>query len=184
MTTGNNVLHCGADDAAPYGWYTYVNLTGDLSDAQAAMAWIPITDAVQPGEIDPYIFYYDGGAGVQGYRVTDLDSETVSLIAAGCKGFVPGSTWTAIPALSLNAATLQLFPNGCAQNDNAKDVSAPIPFGRRAGLSAPQGFKGFSDFMMWNGVVRAPGETFASLTRVSWGDVNFEWDGATPPSST
>ena len=67
---------------------------------------------------------------------------------------------------------------------SSDDVAAPILFLRRAGLPAPQGLKGFTDFMRWNGTIRAPGETFASLTRVSWGVVNFPWDGVSVPSAT
>jgi hypothetical protein len=183
MTSGNNALHIGADDAAPYGWYVYVNLSGNFSDPQAAMAMIPITDAVQPGDTDAIVFYYDGGNG--GYTQVLLESESTTTTVGRCAGITPGaSSWDAIPALSVRAGANTVFPNGSAQNTVSEDLSAPIHFSRRAALPAPQGDKGFTDFMQWNGVTRAPGETFSSLARVSWGVVNFPWDGATTPSVT
>lgn len=183
LPVANQVVHVGADDAAPYGWFTYVNLSGSLSTGRGCYAMIPITDGTQAGETDPIVFYYDGGTN--GYPANILGSETVTPTNGRIGGFVPGSaTWAAMPALQLNVTTSAVFPDGCAQDDNGEDVSAPVSFARRASLPAPQGFKGFTDFMQWNGTVRAPGETFETLTRVSWGAVNFPWDGVTTPSAT
>ncbi len=185
--TGNKVSHMGADDAAPYGWFCFANASGVFATEHAGMAMIPITDGTQPGEVDPVVFYQDGGGG--GFTRALLSSATLSTTQAYCAGFTPGSpTWQAVPALSFNEDGNYVFPDGNAQDDNGADVSAPIPFGRRAAL-VPAGFKGFSDFMQWNGTIRANGDTFelggsGNPDRISWGDVNFEWDSVTTPLSS
>ena len=182
MMSGNNVLHVGADDAAPYGWHVYVNASGDLTNPQAAMAQIPITAGTDPAETDPMVFYYDGGGS--GYVVSNaLASESATTTSARCAGIVPGTTsWEAIPALTQNVGSNAVYPDNVPQNTNSDDLKVPIAFVRRGTLPAPQGHKGVTDFMQWNGVMRAPGETFKGLECVSWGVVNFPWDGASVPS--
>jgi len=183
--TGNKVLHAGADDAAPYGWYVFSHLSGNFVTEHAGMAMIPITDGAQPGETDPVLFFQDGGGS--GFVRAELSDATKSANQGYCAGFVPGSaTFTAVPALSYNEGANYVFPGGNSQDDNNDDVAAPIPFSRRSGHT-PSGFKGFSDFIQWNGVTRTNCDTFArggsgNPDRISWGDVNFEWDSVTTPS--
>lgn len=181
--SSSNVFHAGADDAAPYGWWLYSHLTGALGTARAAMAFIPITNSQQPGEVDPYVFFYDGGSG-GGFTKANFTSETAPGASGGVRGFVPGSTFTTIPALGLKGVTSDVWPDNCAQDSAGADVLAPVAFGRAASLAAPQGFKGYSDFVQWNGVARTAGETFAAKTRISVGAVSFPWDGVTTPSAT
>jgi len=185
--TGNKVLHAGADDAAPYGWYVFANASGDLTTEHGGMTMIPLTDGLQPGEVDSIVFFQDGGGA--GFLRAGLSTETRSDTQACTAGFTPGSAvWESVPALSVNSSGNYVFPGGASQDDNGEDVSAPIQFGRRAAL-VPSGIKGFSDFMQWNGAIRANGSTFeragsGNPDRISWGDVNFEWDGVTTPSAT
>ncbi len=176
----DSVLHMGADDATPYGWFMYCNANGDFNDSRGAMAWIPITDSVQPGDIDPYVFSV-GTSTVNPFEVGNMTLETVSTVIARCAGIPPGqAAQRTLPALTLRSAFGNMLPSNAPADDNSDDIGMPIPFGVRSPLSAPQGFKGWSSFALWNGVARAAGETFATRTRVSWGDVNFLWDGSVP----
>lgn len=185
--TGNKVSHMGADDAAPYGFFCFCHASGVFATEHGGMALIPITDGAQPGEADPVVFFQDGGGG--GFVRGEISDETYSDTQGVCKGFTPGSpTWQTTPGLSVNASGNYIFPGGASQDNNGDDVSAPIQFGRRAAL-VPAGMKGFSDFMQWNGLARANCDTFArggsgNPDRISWGDVNFEWDSVTTPSAT
>lgn len=179
-TETENVLHMGADDAAPYGFFTYMHLTGAFASARGSMAWIPITDAVQPGDVDLYVLAY-GITSVNAFDVGQLTIETDSNTISRCVGIPPGqAVQRTTPALTFRSQAGDMFPSDTPIDDNGDDLAMPVPFGVRSGISAPNGFKGFSDFVLWNGMARAAGETFASRTRVSWGDVNVPWDGSVP----
>lgn len=185
MATGTNVAHFTADNAAPYGFAAYVHLSGNFSDAQGGYAMIPI-DNSQPGETDPVVIFYDGGG--EGFLRVNISEEVATATVGRCVAFMPGTTsFSTCPGLTYDgnaSSSVVVFPNDAPQDNNADDVAAPILFCRRAGLPGPNRVKGFSSFMQWNGVIRAPGETFAGLARVSFGDVNFPWDETTTPSST
>ncbi len=178
-----SVLHMGADDAAPYGFFTYMHTSGNFATSQGmGLAWCPITAGLQPGDIDPYVFVR-GLNTVEGYLTTRLISEfNDGSQSANVRGIIPGAGERTISALRI-ASFNQLFPNNVNVDGNGADLSMPVAFGVRSGGTAPTGFKGFTNFMQWNGFQRAAGETFASRTRVSWGDVNFPWDGSVPEIS-
>ena len=176
----DSVLHMGADDAAPYGFFTYMHANGNFADARASMAFVPITAAQQPGDVDPYVFVV-GVTTTSGFLLAELTEESATATQARISGIIPGQAAArTCPALTLRSEAGNMFPNDAPADDNSNDLSMPMSFGVRSPLSAPSGFKGISDFMQWNGVQRAPGETFATRTRVSWGDVNFPWDGSVP----
>ncbi len=177
-------LHMGADDAAPYGWFAYMHDNGNFATQRAGMAHIPITDSVQPGDIDPYVFAI-GAAQTEVFIYQAFTTSAVSGGISKCVGIPPGQAGVrTIPAMYFrDFQTAITIPSFMPTDDNGADLSFPIPFGVAGTLSAPTGFKGFSTFCQWNGAARAAGETFASKTRVSWGDVNFPWDGSVPEVS-
>ncbi len=180
----NCTLHLGADDAAPYGWFTYMHGNGTFADQRGAMAHIPITDSAQPGDIDPYVFAI-GAANTEIFVYQTFTSNSTSPGVSRCMSIPPGQAAArTTPAWYFRDATVGIaVPGNIPVDDNGSDLSFPIPFGVSGSLSAPTGFKGFSTFAQWNGATRAAGETFASKTRVSWGDVNLPWDGSVPQSS-
>jgi len=178
-----SALHMGADDAAPYAFFSYMHQNGNFSSSQGGMAWVPITDAVQPGETDPYVFSI-GISTVDPFELSVLDVESNDSTRARVVGIPAGqSSPNSIPAQSYLSDGGDMFPNGAPLDGNGNDLTIQVLFGRSSALSAPVGFKGFSDFMRWNGVARAAGETFNNRTRVSWGDVNFPWDGSVPQAA-
>ena len=177
----DGVLHMAADDTAPYAFYTYMHEAGDFTDGIGGMAWCPITDALQPSDTDPYVFVY-GITTVEAFALSVLGLESNNSAVARCVGIPAGqSSPRTLPCLSYrSSSSIALFPSGAPADGNGNDLSMPVPFGVSSQLTAPFGFKGFTTFMQWNGVGRAPGETFSNRTRVSWGEVNFPWDGSVP----
>jgi len=184
VQAGVNVVHMGADDAAPYGWWIWANRSGNFSDHQGSMGMIPITDSIQPGDTaaSAVVFFHDPTG--TGWIEANLTQDNPAPTTGQCQAFKPGTTtFDTCSALILRNAVGTHFPNVTAADDNGDDIGLPVPFGRRSALADPF-FKGFSDFLLWNGITRVPGETFNSLTRISVGDVNFEWDGSTVPLSS
>jgi len=179
VQSGANVLHMGADDAAPYGWWTWIHLSGNFSNHQGGMGMIPITDAVQPNDTLPVVYYHTAvGEGWVQAELTFGDGVTSN---SQCQAWQPNtSNFETCAALLYQNSSGQIFPNNCSADDNGEDLAIPVVFARRSSL-ANSFLKGVSDFIMWNGITRAPGETFDSLARVSIGDVNVEWDGVTVP---
>jgi len=182
---GNSVLHMGADDATPYGWFLYSNVSGDITNSQGMYSQIPITAGVQPAETDPMVFFYDaGGVGATQVALTAVSDTTTT---ASCRGSVAGQTaWKSMSALvqSANNGSTVVFPNVVDVDDNGDDIGMPITFCRPSSLAGPTGYKGVSEFVRWNGFARAAGETFASKTRISLGVANWPWDGTTTPASS
>jgi len=182
-SSGANVLHMGADDAAPYGFWTWLHLSGVFSNHQGGYGLIPITAAEDPAETEPWVFFFDGG-GTGWVSASAMSAETGAVTVARSTAYQPGtSTYAQLSALSFNSQFGQQFPNSTEDDTDGADLSAPIAFGRRAALGSGF-FKGITSFVEWNGVTRAPGETFDGLARISLGDVNVEWDGATTPLSS
>lgn len=183
---GDMTAHFTADDAAPYGWAWYCNAAGVAATARGSMGFIPITSGTQPGENDPYVTYFGGNQGwIHGNN--NMSTEVFAFLVPNTSGTEggPSTAHDRIPALILAVRNggIAMFPNNCPVNDDNEDVSCAIPFGKRSSRANTVGFKGFSSFAQWNGVTRAPLETFAGETRISFGEVNFPWDGATTPTS-
>jgi len=167
----------GADDAAPFEWFAWVHRTLDFNDEEGAYGMFEIDSAQQPGEADALVFFWGGDN--EGWRESFLDNETSGSTTSRCIAFNPVTgVYTGIGSMAP-----EHLPNNMGPDANGADQSFPILFGRSIQATSG-GFKGITDFIQWNGVARAPGETFNSLTRVSLGDVNVPWDGATVPLSS
>ena len=180
--------HFLADDAAPYGWAVYCNVAGVPTTNAGAFGFMPIS-VTQPGETDPFVTYFGGGGGSDGWITgsTEMGTEAFAFQQPICRAHPPGDAVTeaTVPACviaSYPGSTVKMFPSACSPNNDNEDISFPIPFGLRSTKGGINVFKGFSTFAQWNGVARAPLETFAGLTRISFGDVNFPWDGSTVPT--
>ena len=178
-------LHVGADDTAPYGFWTLLHANGNFNSQVGAMGFIPLSAGVQPGDVDPYVFAIQVSSWSQLWNYDNgLRTETDIYNRTRVTGILPGSTVSRnIPCLSFTNSQGTLAPNGCQVDQNGADLSFPVPYGVRAVATSPTGFKGFSTFMQWNGTVRTPGEAFASNTRISLGYVNVPWNGTVPRSS-
>lgn len=177
-----SVLHMGADDAAPYGFWHYAHDEGNFAATHGFWAWCPV-EATQAGDELPYVWMVGemnyGGAMTAAYLAQENPYNRTH-----CAALLPGEVNSqTTPAMTYENSGGLFAPNQCEVDADGDDLSFPIPFGRRVAASSPVGFKGISTFIQWNGRSRAAGETFASKTRVSWGDVNFPWDGSTPEVS-
>jgi len=177
------VSHMGADDEPPYGFYLYGHASGNFASCYSMWAWVPVI-ATQAGDTDLYVHIIGnpntGCAFTEGY----LAAENTNYTFTHCASILAGETTSQVtPALAYSNNQGTFAPNACFVDTSGADLSFPVPFGRRNAASTPTGFKGISTFMQWNGAPRAAGETFATKTRVSWGDVNFPWDGSTPEVS-
>lgn len=180
IESGGGVLHIGADDEAPYGWWLYEHASGNFATSRGCLAWIPVV-STQAGDTDPYAFF---GANINtggAYTAVYLDDENNSWATTCVIGMLNG-VFTNCPAITYESNNGLFIPNGCRVDEGGSDLSFPVPFGLSTRF-ANAAFKGISTFMQWNGANRAAGETFASKTRVSWGDVNFPWNGTTPEIS-
>ena len=180
IESGGGVLHMGADDEAPYGFWLYEHLAGNFASSRGCIAFIPIVGA-PAGDTDPYVMFVaninTGGSYTYGYLYDENNTPGFTR----CSGMLNG-VGTNCPTLLYYNSGGALAPNQCEVDGDGDDLLFPVPFGLSTRFPNA-GFKGVSTFMQWNGRTRAAGETFASGTRVSWGDVNFPWDGSIPEIS-
>lgn len=173
--TNVGVMHCCADDAAPYGFWANYHAAGNPASSYGGFASIPIDIASPPTDGDPYVFYVTNYYAY-GWDRAQFASETVpsngylySSNASGTGTQIVSGHYPQNVSNHLVDAT-DLLPGG-------EDVSYPVLFARRSGLGS--GFyKGISTFLQWNGRARGIGEMFADRTRISLGQVNVPWDGA------
>jgi hypothetical protein len=179
-TDSGSMIHMGADDAAPYAFWMWIHGWDDFAVARFSMALIPILASTQQaGDIDPVVFWqsYDDGPWDRASMADEDDSGT----SGWCIGYIPATTsWREIPAWYYRNEADISVPNGCQLNSDSKDFSFPIPFGRSSGVTGG-GYKGFADFVQWNGTARAAGVTFAGRTRISVGDCNVPWPAGVLP---
>lgn len=178
VTGSATTLHVGADDAAPYGWWMYSNNAGNFGTYAMGYAMFPMDALEAEGDDDPVVFYqcmYYGNF-IQSALTREAGDQH------RCTGYIPGTdSFQNIPACFISSEGSNAFaPNRCVIDADGKDLSFPVLFGRRGSLGTG-GFKGVSTFVQWNGTTRSAGETFASLTRISIGDINVPWDGVTTP---
>jgi hypothetical protein len=183
-TNDDAMMNMAADDATPYGYYMWAHTPGNFAACEGCWCWIPL-DTVPAGDTDPYVHYLVntnfGGDLTLAYLYDEDNSSTFTRAVS----ILPGSTTTnTTPALVYRNSGGNVIPSDLPTDNNGADLTFPIPFGRSAGIGgSATGFKGISTFMQWNGTVRAPGQTFAARTRISWGDVNLPWDGSVPQIS-
>lgn len=180
-TTDLSVMHMGADDTAPYGFFMFSHRSGTFALVTGVWVYIPVT-ATPAGDIDPYVYYMADINFGGDLLFPDLYDENNNADRSRCVAIMPGAPSgeaRTCPANVYQNTGGVMIPNKIPLDDNNDDVSFPILFGRSTDEPG-SGYKGISTFMQWNGFTRAVGETFASRTRVSWGDVNLPWDGSTP----
>jgi len=179
LCTGGNIqVHMCCDDEAPYSFYSWVHNAGNFNTGRHFLAMVPITTE-QPGDTDPVVFVVTGNNETVTYA--NLDDEIAVSIASRTVGYMPNQgVYVGMALGGIETQRGVCFPSGISQDDNGADPSIPLLPVRNAS-QGNGGFKGFSTFMQNNGVARAGGETFASRTRISVGDYNMPWDGATQP---
>lgn len=180
-----STAHFGADDASPFGFFVHSHANGNFAQLQGMWAWIPL-DSVQTGDTDPYVMIIGDINTGESWTTSHLCNDGYQYFNTHCYSILAGETVSnQTPPMMLRSNERLVIPNGLVVGDAGDDISFPIVFARPVAAttpSGPTGYKGISSFMQWNGTSRAAGETFANRTRVSWGDVNFPWDGSVPES--
>lgn len=174
--------HMTADDAAPHGFAVLGHRPG-LSSTSFSMAVIPLDTQppVTPGK--PYVVYA-GGAQTNNFSLSSIFTQTLATTTGHCvaEGQVPPQTPAACTgcALELTNGSVIVVPNGVGNDPANKDQMSPIIF------QTTEAFYGTSSFMRWNGNPRNLLDTLEDSVlgvrgRIVIGDVNFPWDGVTPP---
>jgi hypothetical protein len=94
-----------------------------------------------------------------------------------------GEGYVIIPAQEFSTGGGRTIPNNFGTNPHTdKDEGFPVIYGRRAGLTAPIGYKGISKLFRWTSVSRTTGSTLNNLNRLVVGHVSIPWDGSTTPA--
>lgn len=184
-TDGSYRQHLMADNAAPYGWYSVVYVNGTGAECQGSLMMDPMTGA--PGsDSDSVVIFVATNS-------TSFSAGTTSTHLTGHSG--PGKAWyqfgTGSQAFQsvcglmyhgYTTANVMISPNSVGVNPHSgNDDLLPLPWVRASTMSGPNGFKGFSSFMRWNGVSRTTGTTFttsATRDRFVVSHVNLPWADA------
>jgi len=186
IDSGSSRIHILCENGvttANAGWAVYMHANGDFSNADGSLAVIPLTNG-PAGDTHPFLFLVGIGASQAFTIASGLISSSTAVNDSGCRGVVPGaSNVSTYPALQYSWGGGILSPNNAGVDTVGKDLLFPIAFGRYTGLADP-GFKGSGDFMRFNGVTRTSCSTLEGLTRVTFGDVNFPWDGVSTPTNS
>jgi hypothetical protein len=180
VETGTTLATCG--------FAVGQHAVGAFGTARHSFAFIPMV-SYPSAELHPWAFYRSANAvlfTVASLSATSGDAATNT----GCRSldyrdnallqFYPFSYHQ---SASSSFASNYIFPGSVLQTGTS-DVVVPIPWGRPLSLSPAQyGFKGFSDFMRWNGYARASFDTLNTRAHIQMGNVVFPWDGTSTPGT-
>ena len=179
------VLHAGADDAAPFGFWVWAHNAGNFDTTASSMAMFPITHPA-PLDSDSVVFYSGMDEAAFGNALY-YSPASPAWNAAKCSARKPGvgTGFYLCAALRMMSEGTQtpFAPNECAPDYNGDDLGFPMLFARQA-LVGNGFYKGITTWAQWNGVLRSRGETFAGKTRISVGNISVPWDGSTTPLSS
>ena len=177
-------LQTGADNASPYGFFvvTYPNGGGN---PQAGLVFDPLTGT--PAEDTEPVLFFIGVSGTSAFLSGSITATTTSSTMSRCCGWLAfglGGSFVTIPAATMLIGGSTVVPNGLPSNPhNGKDDGITMFFSRYAGMTSPNGYKGASSVMKWNGTSRSTPNTFATKTRLVMGDISLPWDGSTDPTT-
>jgi len=183
------ILHMGADDAAPFGFWIWAHNVGVFGTPHCSFALLPITAGVQPNDDDPYVFLMAEGSGTPFAR-DNLCTETNSVYTVGSSGRLgSNNTIRTIPGMYYRNVSNIIAPSsggayGLPANEADAFLGFPIPFGVAAASTAPTGFKGWTDFALWNSdATYIDGKTYDSGNWIAWSSLLLPWDGSLPEVS-
>lgn len=181
-TNGTYRLQVGADNAAPYGFFFFTYTIGG-GNPNGGLVLDPLTGV--PAEDGDPVVWHVGVTGSSAFLNGSVSSTTTSTTSSRCCGWIAyglGGSFLTIPGATQQAGGTTVVPNGLPSNPhNAKDDGVAIMFARGSSLASPNGYKGASTVMKWNGSSRSTPNTFASKSRIVAGDVSLPWDGSTDP---
>jgi len=181
--TSSTRLHITAEDGstvATAGWSLYAHAEGTPGTAKAGLAFCPTVYSFAE-DTDPWILYIGSYTG--GHDQGSWNETTTSTTQGGARGIATDSSMQTVPAALLQHETVIAAPNNSPSSPTSQDLALPMMHIRAPSLGTGC-WKGANTFAYWNGTTRAPLETYASKTRVSFGDVNFPWDGTSTPAAS
>lgn len=175
-------LQAGADNASPYGAFFFCYPNGG-GNPNGGLVLDPMTGT--PAEdTDPHLICVGASGSFLSGSIGSATTSTATSRCCGWLAFGLGGSFLTIPGATISAGGVQIWPNGLPSNPhNGKDDGAAIPVARAASLATPNGYKGATTVMKWNGTSRSTPNTFAGKTRIVCGDINLPWDGATDPTT-
>lgn len=174
-------LQCAANNTDGYGFYM---IASDPMTAGSGLGPNIIWDPLMPGS----------------YPAADVDPMVIStafpyinngIVAAGLGSFgflkkgLAGEGFVNIPMIGSAIGGPAFFPNFIGAGADGYDVSFPVMYGRNTALVAPNGYKGLSGMIKWNGNSTAANGSdnirlISEVTtndRICIGDVNLPWNG-------
>lgn len=184
-TDGTYRAHVGADNAAPYSWWFATYPTGG-GTPNGGMVYDPV-QVPAAADTDPVVISVAISSG--GFTAATIGAVSTSSTAARVVGWLKhnlvGAGYVAIPGNKIaSVGGGDLAPEGAGSNPHSgNDDMFPIIYGRPTGQAAPQGYKGISSVMYWNGTMRATGDTLtvsSSRDRLILGQVSVPWNGQVP----
>ena len=151
--------------------------------SSGAVAFLPLVNTY-PNDGYQWILY--NATSSQGYAATNLSYDAALITASGSRGIDSTDQTTLVAygagqiAVETGSGKFNNIPlgTGISYEDN---LSFPIMFLRATLSTTNVGYKGITTYMQWNSVERAVLTTWNNKTRISFGDVNFPWDGTSSP---
>ena len=172
----------GADNAAPYGFYSmaWPFDTTIASSKCAVIIFDPlVTGSYHASDADPYVLVC-GAPGTNRAQTAGLGASSFAWYAAG----LTGATWQAVqPQLYYNTnASVSMIPSGGSTDPwRGKRISMPLVWGRYAiAATPPTGEKGVSKLIKWNSIAMSGGQGVglnSARDRICFDDINLPWGG-------
>jgi len=189
-TDGTYRWNAAYDDATYAFWVACWTSGGALTDADGAFFYDPLASGSYPTEDkEPPVLYcpdQSGSASNRPWAAVTIGAESTSYSPKSyLRRGMAGEGFVVVTALSYGiAAGTPVFPLYAGSNPhNFKEDGLPIIFARRAGVSAPGGYKGASSFLRWLGAGRGTGQALTLSTtrdRLAVAEVSLPWDGSVP----
>ncbi|RTL27580.1 MAG: hypothetical protein EKK55_05970 [Rhodocyclaceae bacterium] len=181
FSTNNTYRQQGAVyDVAPYGWWFACYPVGG-GTGNGAVVFDPVTGA-DADDDDPCVFNTALVSTLNSSALSGTGAATTSRSAGWLAYGLGGAAFQAIMANGLvNPVTGTTVPGQCPTNahSNKHNLFPPV-YLRPSGQATPNGYKGVSTMLCWNGVAKTTAETYKVATdrdRISFGDVSFLWSG-------
>jgi hypothetical protein len=180
-----SALRLVGDTEEPFGWAAFEYRTPfDPTFISWGSAFVPLEEQPEdPGK--PYWFYVSlsGSAFSITGGVVDVSNQgSGSSVSRGmAETQSPPNTPTNVPATVQRAGigSTLVIPTAIGLDSTDRHISLPVLFASSGGLTGR--YIGRSTFMRWDGTTRSPLTTFNNKTRITFGTVNFPWDGVTVP---
>jgi hypothetical protein len=181
-TDGTYRFNAGADNAAPFGFWSGAFLSGGGAPSMG-LTWDPLV-GTEPSDGNKMAIMLGTASGSVFSSAAIQSTSSLSLRAIwSTVAAVAPSIWQPYHGLSMVAETGSQIPFQLTTNPiSIKDEIIPIPISRRSSDPNP-GWKGVLSLMKWCGTSRTTGDTLSVATsrdRIVYGAISLPWDGTVP----